>query len=83
MRALDISYNNLSCNLYCPLLEGLTENEDLEEINLSHNHLLPLPTQRVREDKELGIHAEGAGGDRGEAMEERVGSLLRALLEQN
>ena len=39
LKNLDLSWNELRCSMYKPLLECLANNTILQEINLSHNQL--------------------------------------------
>ena len=39
LRQIDLSWNELSCVQYPPILQAMAENQNLTEINLSHNQM--------------------------------------------
>ena len=39
LRQIDLSWNELSCVQYPPILQAMAENQNLTEINLSHNQI--------------------------------------------
>ena len=49
LKQLDISWNELTSMQYRPLLECLSQNQNLQELNLSHNRLMDKNANRDEE----------------------------------